>query len=159
MKSSHKYMHCTKSVYCELMKYFQPVGNGSLTLSNTNILNNDTFSTCSSGTISYFYIINPSSFIVKPGAVSLLWNTRSGTFIAIMPNKWSETTKRPLNELYFMAKAHRRLNEESTWNLFSHLTYSFVCVRKHRALGSSAPLLWLSREGAWTKSKESRPGM
>jgi len=71
------------------------------------------------------YIINLSSLIVKPGSVSLLWNTWSRTFIAIMQSKWSETTKRPLNELYFIAKAHRRLNEKPTWNSFSHFMYFF----------------------------------
>lgn len=40
--------------------------------------------------LSYY---KPPSLIVKPGAVSRLGNTRSRTFIAIMPNKWSETTK------------------------------------------------------------------
>ena len=63
------------------------VGNGSLILSSCNMFKQYM------STISYFHIINPSSLIVKPGAVSLLGNTRSRTFIAIMPNKWSETTK------------------------------------------------------------------
>lgn len=81
---------------------------------------------CGPGTVSLSDIIKLLSFIGKPGAVSLLWSTPSRTFIAIMPNKWSETTKRPLNELYFMAKAHRRLNEKPTWSSLSHFTYQCV---------------------------------
>lgn len=128
-------------------------------LLNINILNNDIFSICFSGIISYFYIINFFSFIVKSGVVLLLWNIRSRIFIVIMLNKWSEIIKRFLNELYFMVKAYRRLNEKLIWNLFSYLIYLFVCVRKYRALGFSVFLLWLSSEGVWIKSKESRFGM
>ena len=57
--------------------------------------------------------------------------------------KWNN--KRPLNELYFMAKAHRRLNEKSTWNSFIHFTYSLVCVCvRAQSIENRNPRLWCS---------------
>lgn len=117
------------------------VENGNVTLSSINTLSNDPFGQFSTGTRSHCKVINSSGFIVDLGAVSLLQNTQNRTFIAIMPNKWSETTKRPLNELYFMAEAHRRLNEKLTWNSFSHFTYSSEYVTEHNATTLMQPLV------------------
>lgn len=115
------------------------VETGSVTLPSINTLSNDSFCKCSTGSRSHCKVINSLGFIVDLGAVSLLQNTQNRTFIAIMPNKWSETTKRPLNELYFMAEAHRRLNEKITWNSFSHFTYLSECETEHNATTQMQP--------------------
>lgn len=49
-----------------------------------------------------------------------------------MPNKRSETTKRPLNELYVMFKAQRRRNENQ---LGIHSATLLMCV----CLGQPSP--------------------